>query len=125
MFVIKQHKSATTPVLFTELNTLLRPTGEDAEILAGRKDTKFSQKLRKLVSHREANEMKEYTDFTNGKYALTASGEKNLLYNSKIFQPSYRKICYYQMLNVSFISAANIIRVGLIKTKNAKGILIQ
>lgn len=30
------------------------PSGEDAEILDGRHDSKFSQKVRNLVSHRES-----------------------------------------------------------------------
>ena len=86
LYVIKQYESATTSNLIKALSVIFRPTGEDAEILAGRKDTKFSQKVRNLVSHRETNGMKEYTDFTNGKYTLTTSGEKYLNENYNIIR---------------------------------------
>ena len=42
----------TTAELITELTDMFLPDGEDAEILEGRQDTKFSQKVRNLVSHR-------------------------------------------------------------------------
>jgi 5-methylcytosine-specific restriction endonuclease McrA len=41
----------TTSKLIQELQRLLKPTGQDAQILAGRKDTYFSQKVRNLKSH--------------------------------------------------------------------------
>ena len=43
---------ARTSDLIDHLGTIFRPSGEDAEILDGRSDTKFSQKVRNLVSHR-------------------------------------------------------------------------
>lgn len=46
LYVIKNHDKATTSVLIKELTEAFKPTGEDAEILAGRTDTKFSQKVR-------------------------------------------------------------------------------
>ncbi len=42
----------TTSDLIRELTTILGPDGHDMEILAGRNDTYFSQKVRNLVSHR-------------------------------------------------------------------------
>ena len=42
----------TTSDLIRELTTILNPDGQDAEILTGRNDTYFSQKVRNLVSHR-------------------------------------------------------------------------
>ena len=42
----------TTTDLIRELTLVLRPDGPDGEILAGRSDTYFSQKVRNLVSHR-------------------------------------------------------------------------
>lgn len=44
----------TTSELQVALESLFEPAGEDAEILEGRSDTKFSQKVRNLVSHRDA-----------------------------------------------------------------------
>jgi hypothetical protein len=42
----------TTSDLIRELTVILKPDGPDGEILAGRNDTYFSQKVRNLVSHR-------------------------------------------------------------------------
>jgi hypothetical protein len=42
----------TTSELIRLLTDALRPTGRDAQILSGRNDTYFSQKVRNLVSHR-------------------------------------------------------------------------
>lgn len=44
----------TTTRLIEELEALFRPEGQDADILDGRHDTYFSQKVRNLVSHRGA-----------------------------------------------------------------------
>jgi hypothetical protein len=50
---------AASPIGFLKTSALIAameaefvPEGEDAEILEGRADTKFSQKVRNLVSHR-------------------------------------------------------------------------
>lgn len=42
----------TTSDLIRDLALILKPDGPDGEILAGRNDTHFSQKVRNLVSHR-------------------------------------------------------------------------
>ena len=78
LYIINKNNSATTSDLIKELTSIFHPTGEDAEILAGRKDTKFSQKVRNLVSHRDNNMMKEFTDFKKGIYTLTVAGKKYL-----------------------------------------------
>ena len=43
----------STTDLIQELEELFNPTGKDAEIIEGRADTYFSQKVRNLVSHRD------------------------------------------------------------------------
>lgn len=43
---------ATTSDIISHLEDKFKPTGEDAEILTDRSDTKFSQKVRNLISHR-------------------------------------------------------------------------
>ena len=43
----------TTSRLIVQLEAVLKPTGEDAEILEGRHDTHFSQIVRNMVSHKE------------------------------------------------------------------------
>lgn len=42
----------STSELILALEEIFNPDGEDAQILEGRLDTKFSQKVRNLVSHR-------------------------------------------------------------------------
>lgn len=75
LFIIKRRGKAKTTDLITDLTIAFNPSGEDAKILAGRNDTKFSQKVRNLKSHREGNRMDEYTDFdANGFYSLTEKG---------------------------------------------------
>jgi len=43
----------TTSDLIVSLEDYFKPDGSDADLLDGRRDTKFSQKVRNLVSHRE------------------------------------------------------------------------
>jgi hypothetical protein len=42
----------TTSDLIVELEGVMKPTGNDAEIIAGRHDTYFSQIVRNMVSHK-------------------------------------------------------------------------
>jgi hypothetical protein len=42
----------TTTALITEMVDLFQPQGEDAILIEGRVDTKFTQKVRNLISHR-------------------------------------------------------------------------
>jgi len=51
LYLIAKNPGISTSELIADLAELLRPTGEDAEILEGRTDTKFSQIVRNLVSH--------------------------------------------------------------------------
>lgn len=46
----------STADLILELEAIFNPTGVDAEILDERADTRFSQKVRNLVSHRKDNQ---------------------------------------------------------------------
>lgn len=45
----------TTAQLIEVLTDEFQPSGTDAEILDGRHDTYFSQKVRNLISHRDAS----------------------------------------------------------------------
>ena len=49
--VIRNNPGIRTSELIDELARIHNPTGEDLEILDGRNDTKFSQKVRNLKSH--------------------------------------------------------------------------
>lgn len=79
LYIIGRDGATSTSNLIVELTAAFHPTGEDAEILAGRRDTKFSQKVRNLKSHRDSNKMAEYTDINNrGQYTLTLAGKQFL-----------------------------------------------
>ena len=45
-------QTLTTSEMQQALDQRLKPQGEDSEILDGRHDSKFSQKVRNLISHR-------------------------------------------------------------------------
>ncbi len=79
LYIIKRDGPITTTELIEELTAVFNPSGEDAAILAGRSDSKFSQKVRNLKSHRDNNRMGIYTLLTpSGQYILTDIGEKHL-----------------------------------------------
>lgn len=58
-------KKLNTTQLKLQLVELLKPDGEDAEILAGRKDSKFTQKVRNLKSHDSIRAL-EFTKYQEG-----------------------------------------------------------
>lgn len=66
-----------TADLIPELEGVLEPEGQDAEVLAGRHDTYFSQKVRNLVSHRESSTSmfkKGYAEYTGDGIRITDVG---------------------------------------------------
>ena len=52
LYVIWERGQATTTEIKDALVELFRPTGEDGQILAGRNDTKFTQKVRNLIDRK-------------------------------------------------------------------------
>ena len=74
----------STSSLIKELTAIFKPDGKDAEIIPGRKDTYFSQKVRNLISHREGDDSfiangyaDHYSDGArNGGIMLTEAGRK-------------------------------------------------
>ena len=71
LFVIdRDGGTATTSQLIYELTNLLNPTGKDVEILSGRTDTKFSQKVRNLKSHNTL-EARSFATHKKGRFAIT------------------------------------------------------
>jgi 5-methylcytosine-specific restriction enzyme A len=63
----------STSDLRNKLTLIFRPQGEDAAILAGRTDTKFSQIVRNLKSH-DTFEREGYAKFENDVYKITNKG---------------------------------------------------
>ncbi len=50
----RQDGFISTTELIQELEELFNPTGKDAEIIDGRSDTFFSQKVRNMISHKDS-----------------------------------------------------------------------
>lgn len=72
-----------TSDLIRELERHFAPSGQDAEILAGRSDTRFSQIVRNVVSHRDTpgNLIEEgWAEYEKGKRGLriTQAGREHL-----------------------------------------------
>ncbi len=77
----RPNKEITTSELIVELTELFNPSGKDAEIIPGRKDTYFSQKVRNLISHREGETSfiaNGYADYTGNGIKITENGNKLL-----------------------------------------------
>jgi 5-methylcytosine-specific restriction endonuclease McrA len=75
----------TTSELIQKLREIMKPTGEDLDILAGRNDDKFSQKVRNLTAHRtfERNNLANYKD---NYIEITYNGKLHLQENQKILE---------------------------------------
>lgn len=79
-------RKLSTTSLISELRHIIKPTGDDLTILKGRKDDKFSQKVRNLISHRTLEKLK-YVEYNDGVLTLTDEG---LLYlNDKDIYEDY------------------------------------
>jgi hypothetical protein len=71
----------STAALITELEEMFNPTGRDAEIIAGRHDTHFSQKVRNLISHRNSPSSfiaNGYAEYTGDGIRITDQGRQLL-----------------------------------------------
>lgn len=73
-------KGLTTSDLIPKLRELLKPSGKDLDILSGRNDDKFSQKVRNLKAH-DTFEKWGFAKYEGGVVTLTARGEKYLQKN--------------------------------------------
>ncbi|MBN2257935.1 MAG: HNH endonuclease [Anaerolineaceae bacterium] len=78
-------RGLTTTELQKCLREVMRPTGEDLEILSGRSDDKFSQKVRNLKSH-ETLERLGFADYETGKWKLTNAGQTFLRSNQSFLR---------------------------------------
>ena len=74
----------TTTQLIRQLRDLLKPEGHDIEIIKGRKDDYFSQKVRNLKSHNTL-ERKGLVVYINGMWAITDNGRNYLTENEPLY----------------------------------------
>lgn len=86
--LLHKENGLTTSELIILLSNELEISGHDVEILSGRNDTYFSQKVRNLVSHRtlENKGLAIYKKLSrDGLHKITDEGEKYLLENINNF----------------------------------------
>jgi predicted HNH restriction endonuclease len=72
-----------TEELIPQLHEIMKPTGEDLEILAGRSDNKFSQKVRNLKAHNTFERL-GYAEYNDGVFYITETGNNYLMQNYDI-----------------------------------------
>lgn len=98
LYVIQKQPAITTSELINELRNIFNPVGEDAKILNNRKDDKFSQIVRNLVSHHTLDRTYRYTILSKSKgkasrHKLSKKGltylETNLLYLESLFSNKF------------------------------------
>lgn len=75
--------SITTAELIPKLREIMKPTGQDLDILAGRNDDKFSQKVRNLKAH-STFERFGYAQYNSGTVTITDAGKQHLEQNKDI-----------------------------------------
>lgn len=104
----------TTTELIKELTALLKPTGEDAQILAGRNDTKFSQKVRNLKSHGTLENLgfavyspPSETGTRSGKWCITLQGRNFVQNNIEIVKYLLDSPFSYDDIKSSFNKIVN------------------
>jgi len=68
-----ENRALSTTELSLALRELLKPTDDDLAILKNRKDDKFSQKVRNLVSHNTLQRL-GYAHFENSLFTITQAG---------------------------------------------------
>src|SRR5215510_12227731 len=83
LYIIHRQPGITTSELSAELRSIFNPTGEDAEILRGRNDDKFSQIVRNLVSHHTLDDKYGFTTLDtskgyNAEHTITDAGQTYL-----------------------------------------------
>jgi hypothetical protein len=70
-----------TSKVLTMLEEIFQPVGSDAQILDGRSDTKFSQKVRNLISHRQNRTSmfrRGFAELIDGGFRITSVGRRFL-----------------------------------------------
>lgn len=75
----------TTSELIQRLRDIMKPVGEDLQILAGRNDDKFSQKVRNLIAHRTFERF-GYANYDAGQIGISKDGKEHLKQNQDILK---------------------------------------
>ncbi len=83
--VIKEEPGIHTSDLIKKLEKILKPTGHNGELLPGRQDTHFSQKVRNLKSHDTLERMGAVI-YDDGHWTITEKGEEYLDEGPKVLE---------------------------------------
>lgn len=90
LYLIQQQPGISTSELIEQLTEIFQPSGEDAAILVGRNDSKFSQIVRNLVAHHTLDQTFGYAHYEhrdrNGYFRLTQLGIEYLEQNKEALQ---------------------------------------
>lgn len=78
------HRGLSTTQLIEKLRERLQPIGHDREIIEGRNDDYFSQKVRNLKSHNTLTN-KGLAVYISGYWAITTAGKKYLDENEELY----------------------------------------
>ena len=117
LYIIEMHSGITTSELIQELRYIFNPSGEDAEILQGRNDDKFSQIVRNLVSHHTLDQRLMYTildttESSSACHTLTNEGATYLKDNISALE---------SLLSNDFNYETTLEGIGVINTSQASG----
>ncbi len=74
-----------TTELIHKLRDMMKPVGEDLQILAGRNDDKFSQKVRNLIAHRTFERF-GYANYHDKQISISSDGQRHLNQNQDILK---------------------------------------
>lgn len=81
--VVEEYGELNTTELKEILNDIMQPSGEDLIINLNRNDSKFDQKVRNMVSHRETNDLYKYFNYRKeGRVGILTS--KSIIKNEEI-----------------------------------------
>lgn len=99
----------STSDLILLLTEVIQPSGKDIEIISGRCDTYFSQKVRNLRSHKTL-ERNNFVEYVNKKYYITENGLKFL--EAKYEEYEYINSGYFNIqdqknANLNLLGASN------------------
>lgn len=80
--MVQNGGTVTTSELIVKLTDIMKPEGQDMEIISGRNDTYFSQKVRNLKSH-DTLSRNGYATYNNGSFTITERGQNYVMKNSE------------------------------------------
>ncbi len=86
----KNSGEMSTTELISVLTEMLQPDGEDVDIISGRSDTYFSQKVRNLKAHKTLEKL-GFAKVTDDGWALTEKGDNLYAQMRKMLSNNYSK----------------------------------